>query len=359
MTGFATAFGEITLVLFTTLAPSGAAAYLIMGLPVLTGRATGEDARRLNRLTCLPLLIAMAGLIASATHLGNPANALYVFTGAGRSPLSTEECCAVAFLALAGRFWLYSFAEEPRRWLQRALLGAIDVSIVAFVAAVAYAYDVDTIITWSLPLVPVALVLNALVGGPLIALVGFAAARWAAPWRLLVALPAVAAVANAAVYVVLGGDLAPLANELASVSQLVPAYPVWVAAFVVLVFAGVVVAWRTGRRTAGMKEGAGHKRAAAFASGAPAGIGASSPATAKATAAVGTEATAKATAEVGTEVTAKATAKATAKVAVCFSRRAGRRAVVGYSAAALLALAGIFIMRFVFYMTHLTLGLGV
>ncbi|MEC4273009.1 DmsC/YnfH family molybdoenzyme membrane anchor subunit [Adlercreutzia sp. R25] len=343
MTGFATAFGEITLVLFTTLAPSGAAAYLIMGLPVLTGRATGEDARRLNRLTCLPLLIAMAGLIASATHLGNPANALYVFTGAGRSPLSTEVCCAVAFLALAGIFWLYSFAEEPRRWLQRALLGAIDVAIVAFVAAVAYAYDVDTIITWSLPLVPVALVLNALVGGPLIALVGFAAARWAAPWRLLVALSAVAAVANAAVYVVLGGDLAPLANELASVTRLVPSYLAWVAAFAVLVFAGVAVAWRTGRHAAGGKEGAGQMGAAGPASAAPADIGTSAPATAKATAEVGT----------------KATVEATDKVAVCFSRRAGRRVVAGYSTAALLALAGVFIMRFVFYMTHLTLGLGV
>lgn len=317
MTGFATAFGEITLVLFTTLAPSGAAAYLIMGLPVLAGRATGEDARRLNRLTCLPLLIAMAGLIASATHLGNPANALYVFTGAGRSPLSTEVCCAVAFLALAGIFWLYSFAEEPRRWLQRTLLGAIDAAIVAFVAAVAYAYDVDTIITWSLPLVPVALVLNALVGGPLIALIGFAAARWVAPWRLLVAQSAVAAVANAAVYVVLGGDLAPLANELASVSQLVPSYPAWVTAFAVLVFAGVAVAWRTGRRAAGGEAGAGCKGTTGPASGALADAAASSLGDGR------------------------------------------RRAVVGYAAAALLALVGIFIMRFVFYMTHLTLGLGV
>ena len=31
MTGFATALNEITLVLFTTLAPSGAVAYVIMG----------------------------------------------------------------------------------------------------------------------------------------------------------------------------------------------------------------------------------------------------------------------------------------------------------------------------------------
>ena len=109
MDGFSLAFGEITLVLFTTLAPSGAVAYLIMGLPVLVGRAQDEVARRLNRWSCLPLVVTMVGLIASATHLGNPSNALYVFTGVGRSPLSTEVFAAVIFLALAGVFWLYSF----------------------------------------------------------------------------------------------------------------------------------------------------------------------------------------------------------------------------------------------------------
>ena len=119
MDGFTLAFSEITLVLFTTLAPSGAVAYLIMGLPVLTGQARGEAARRLNKWSCLPLVVAMVGLIASATHLGNPSNALYVFTGVGRSPLSTEVFSAVIFLALAGVFWLYSFAEHPRAGLQR------------------------------------------------------------------------------------------------------------------------------------------------------------------------------------------------------------------------------------------------
>lgn len=176
MDGFSLAFGEITLVLFTTLAPSGAVAYLIMGLPVLVGRAQDEVARRLNRWSCLPLVVTMVGLIASATHLGNPSNALYVFTGVGRSPLSTEVFAAVIFLALAGVFWLYSFAERPHVGLQRGLLAAIDVAIVAFVVAVAFAYNVDTILTWSLPLVPVSLLLNALLGGPLLALVGFAVA---------------------------------------------------------------------------------------------------------------------------------------------------------------------------------------
>lgn len=313
MSGFAIAFGEITLVLFTTLAPSGAVAYLIMGLPVLFGRADGAAARCLNKLTCLPLVVTMVGLVASATHLGNPSNALYVFTGVGRSPLSTEVVCAVIFLALAGVYWLYSFAETPRRWLQRAMLLAIDGAIVAFVTAVAWAYDVGTIITWSLPLVPVALLLNSLAGGPIIALLGFALARFPVGRgaAVLTGVSAAALVANTAVYVVLGVELAPLANELASVAQLVPVYPAWVSSFAVLGAAGIAVAWRACR-----------------AAGRPAG---GRPAT-----------------------TAASEALSDTKAS-----KAPRRTVILLAAATALVLAGIFAMRFVFYMTHLTVGLGV
>lgn len=278
MDGFSLAFGEITLVLFTTLAPSGALAYLIMGLPVLVGRAQGEAARRLNQWSCLPLVIAMVGLIASATHLGNPSNALYVFTGVGRSPLSTEVFAAVIFLALAGVFWLYSFAEHPRVGLQRGLLAAIDVAIVAFVLAVAFAYNVDTIVTWSLPLVPASLVLNALFGGPLLALAGFALASrgfGAAPTaelpiahaapegaskaqpavahvfpsrhgtRILLALATTACAANVAVYAVLGFQLQGIENELVSAADLVAGYPVYLAVFAVLAASALALAWCT------------------------------------------------------------------------------------------------------------------
>lgn len=286
MNGFATAFSEITLVLFTTLAPSGAVAYLLMNLPVLCGFAQGEARQRLDRFSCLPLFVTMVGLIASATHLGNPSNALYVFTGVGRSPLSTEMFCAVIFLALAGVYWLYSFALVPRRSLQRILLAAIDVSAAVFVVATAYAYDVDTIITWSLPLVPASLLLNALVGGPLLALIGFAAAGYHPRVPLLVVLSAVAGAVNVAVYACIGIQLAELANELASASQLVPGFPFYAMIFAALVAAGVAVAWR--------------------------------------------------------------------------SRRCqGRVLVLRMAMASALALSGIFLMRFTFYMAHLTVGLGV
>lgn len=369
MAGFSFAFDEITLVLFTTLAPSGAVAYLLMSLPVMLGRATGDAARRLNQLTCLPLVIAMVGLVASATHLGNPSNALYVFTGVGRSPLSTEVGCAVAFLALAGIYWLYSFAEHPRRGLQRGLLAAIDVAIAAFVVAVAFAYHVDTIITWSLPLVPASLVLNSLVGGPLIALVGFALARWPVSRVALCGLAAAAFVANTVVYVVLGAWLHPLANELATVGQLVPAYPAFAATFVLLSACGIALSWRAADGAQGRKAASSGQAMPARAvepltvAAAPAEEGdATEPLAVADAPAAEPLAVAAAPAEQGDAAEPLAVADAPAEqgdAPAANGLPGDLHYVVVRAIGALLALAGIFVMRFVFYMTHLTVGLGV
>lgn len=286
MNGFATAFGEITLVLFTTLAPTGAVAYLLMNLPVLTGCAQGVQRQRLDRFSCLPLAVTMAGLIASATHLGNPSNALYVFAGVGRSPLSTEVFCAVIFLALAGLYWLYSFSLAPRRGLQRAMLVAIDGAAVAFVVATAYAYQVDTIPTWNMPLVPASLLLNSLVGGPLLALVGFSAAGWPLPARRLTVLATAALAANVVAFALIGTQLQGVENEMARAADLVPGFPVFLAAFAALGGAGIALAWRS-------------------------------------------------------------------------RALQGRPLVLHMVVASALVLAGIFLMRFTFYMSHLTVGLGV
>ncbi|MFR1640267.1 MAG: DmsC/YnfH family molybdoenzyme membrane anchor subunit [Eggerthellaceae bacterium] len=59
------------------------------------------------RTTVSPFPRRVDGGPAASTHLGNPANALFVFLGVGRSPLSNEVFCAVVFLPLAGVYWLY------------------------------------------------------------------------------------------------------------------------------------------------------------------------------------------------------------------------------------------------------------
>ena len=235
MGGFATALGEITLVLFTTLAPSGAIALALMGLPIVAGRASEDERRRIDKFVSVPLVVSMVGLVASATHLGNPANALYVFVGVGRSPLSTEVFCAVVFLALAGVYWLYSFAERPRRGLQRGWMAALIVASGAFVTSVAFAYAADTIVSWNTWHVPANLWLNALVGGPLLALLGLRLARFAPAdslfGRVLVGMAVVALALNVGGYVLQGADLPGLRNAFGSAAGLVPSFGVLVAVF--------------------------------------------------------------------------------------------------------------------------------
>ena len=258
ISGFDTALGEITLVLFTTLAPSGVVAFICMGLPVLGRGASVALRQRLNVFLGLPLVVAMVGLVASATHLGNPANALYVFLGVGRSPLSTEVFCAVVFLALAGLYWLYNFVEHPKPQLQRAWLVLAMLAGAVFVAAVGCAYAADTIVSWHTVYVPLNLMLNALVGGPILAIAGLRAAGYE-----------------------------PVEGRMGRVLTMVPSYGLMVCAFGVLGMAGIgldaVELWPR-------------------------------------------------------------------RVRLSVGRAAG---------AAVLVLAGIFVMRFAFYMMHMTVGLGV
>ena len=278
ISGFDTALGEITLVLFTTLAPSGVVAFICMGLPVLGRGASVALRQRLNVFLGLPLVVAMVGLVASATHLGNPANALYVFLGVGRSPLSTEVFCAVVFLALAGLYWLYNFVEHPKPQLQRAWLVLAMLAGAVFVAAVGCAYAADTIVSWHTVYVPLNLMLNALVGGPILAIAGLRAAGYE---------PVEGRMGHVVTFGVQGADLASIENSYLTAAELVPSYGLMVCAFGVLGMAGIgldaVELWPR-------------------------------------------------------------------RVRLSVGRAAG---------AAVLVLAGIFVMRFAFYMMHMTVGLGV
>ena len=94
ISGFDTALSEVTLVLFTTLAPSGAIALVLVAAVLLFPKLESTMQARISMFMCIPLVVTMVGLVASATHLGNPANALYVFLHVGSSPLSNEVVSA-------------------------------------------------------------------------------------------------------------------------------------------------------------------------------------------------------------------------------------------------------------------------
>lgn len=304
ISGFDTALGEVTLVLFTTLAPSGAIALVLVAAVLLFSKLESTMRARISTFMCIPLVVTMVGLVASATHLGNPANALYVFLHFGSSPLSNEVVSAVGLLACSGLYWLYSFSVKPFAWLQRLLLAMIAATGIVFVAMVSLAYSVDTIVTWSLPMVPISLWLNALVGGPLLAAITLYAAQWRALagrfGLLLMTVPFIALAANMVAYIVQGRLLNGVANSVVAAADLVPHYRTMLLAFALMCFAGCVLA-------------------------------------ALAMHAVSRETVAHGGGE------------------LAFSKRVLVRLLV----ACLLVFAGIFVMRFAFYMMHLTVGLAV
>lgn len=244
--GLENALSEITLVLFTSLAPSGAIAVAIIALVLVSGRIGGENRSRLDTFLCVPLVIAMVGLIASATHLGNPANALYVFMGVGRSPLSNEVFSAVVFLGLTGVYWLYSFSLKPHRALQKTWLCAVAASAVAFVVFVGQAYSAETIITWNTIYGPLGIALTSLLGGPLLGIVTLRLALRAPSMGegLGVALASVSAVAlicSTGCFIAQGLGVLGMGNHIAFVRELVPCYWPMVVAYAALGAVGVGV----------------------------------------------------------------------------------------------------------------------
>ena len=60
--GLENALSEVTLVLFTTLAPSGVIACLILGAALLSKHIDGKHREALNKFLSIPAVVALVGL---------------------------------------------------------------------------------------------------------------------------------------------------------------------------------------------------------------------------------------------------------------------------------------------------------
>ena len=233
--GLDTALSEITLVLFTTLAPAGVLACMLMA-GVIASRPLAFEARnRISHAIAVPLVVSMVGLVASATHLGNPSNALYVFLGVGRSPLSNEVFAAVIFLAACGLYWLFSFGEKDRPRVHRIWCALIIFAGAVCIVAIALAYNVNTIVTWHTPFVPANVVLSALVGGPLLGMLGLRIARAVCMHtrlsKILSAIAVAALALNVICLVAQNAELLNMANGYGTAADLVPFYGAMIFAY--------------------------------------------------------------------------------------------------------------------------------
>lgn len=168
----------------------------------------------------------MTGLIASATHLGNPANALYVFLGVGRSPLSNEVLAIVVFLSVASTTWLTSYSRFAF-WQKRGWALLVCATALCAVLFVSLAYSVNTIPTWNSRYVPV---IQWLISAVLAVFILILTAHWAKvspdrTFRLAVAVQAIAAFVLSLVALHLQNiELGSISNSWTSAARLVPTY---------------------------------------------------------------------------------------------------------------------------------------
>lgn len=228
-------FDGFSLAIFTTLAPAGVVAFFALAFARLTTR-DHEAAVRLDRMIALPFAVVLVGFIASATHLGTPANALHVFSGVGRSPLSNEVLAAVVFLFAVGSYWMAAFKVHFPDALAKSWLVIACIAGIVLLAFTSFAYDVRTVPTWYTVFTPINLVLGALFAGPILGLL-FLDLAHARPrileWILLICA-ALALVGGTVLLVMHAGTLEGIANNEFSAASLVPSYPVAIAIRLVL-----------------------------------------------------------------------------------------------------------------------------
>lgn len=238
-------FDPFSLAVFTTFAPAGAVAFIVLALARLSA-ADHDAAVRIDRMIALPFATALVGFIASATHLGTPANALHVFSGVGISPLSNEVLAAVVFLFLVGAYWMCAFKVNFPDSLASPWLIAACLAAGAFITCTSLAYAARTVPTWDTPFTPASLILAALMAGPLLALLFLAVAKVQLR-RLGPALVVVSAGALVLGTLTLGAqylNLGNIANNEVSALTLVPAYPAVVATYGLLGTASEILsAW--------------------------------------------------------------------------------------------------------------------
>ncbi|MEC4185218.1 DmsC/YnfH family molybdoenzyme membrane anchor subunit [Adlercreutzia sp. R21] len=233
---------NLSLALFTALAPAGVVAFIVLALARIFA-ADHDRAVRIDRIIALPFAVALLGFIASATHLGTPANALHVFAGVGTSPLSNEVLAAVVFLVLTGSYWMAAFKVNfpdalAKPWLIVACLAGI-----ALLGCTSQAYAVRTVPTWNTPYTPANLLLAGLFEGAVLSQIFLTAAK--VPLRRsgagLTGLAAGGLVANIAVMVAQNTALGTIANNEFTAATLAPHYALIIAFYALAGLAAVAL----------------------------------------------------------------------------------------------------------------------
>ena len=169
-------FSEAALAVFTTLAPMGACAFIVLCAACFKGAFEGVSAKALDKAAFLPLVVVAVGFIGAFFHLASPLNAFFVFMGVGSSPLSNEVTVGVVFFVLAAVYCILAVAGKLSAGVRKGLLVAVSVMAVVFSVFCGLAYAMYTIPTWNTPASAVQMLGYGLLGGGILGLLTLALA---------------------------------------------------------------------------------------------------------------------------------------------------------------------------------------
>lgn len=158
-------FAEMPLALFSTLAPMGAGAFLVLALAFSVGSFKPEELKRIDKMTLIPFLFAVVGFIAAFFHLASPVHALGVFANTGASPLSNELVAGCIFMVAAIVYVILALTGKLAGAVRTGCAWAVAVLGLIFAVFTGMAYLMDTIQSWNTPLVPLEMLAFAVAGG--------------------------------------------------------------------------------------------------------------------------------------------------------------------------------------------------
>lgn len=234
MRGLDFALNDICLAAFTTLAPGATLAYVVLACTLLLGKLDSRLCQRIESWLIVPLAVATVGLVASATHLGTPSNALYVFRTVGSSPLATEVFSAVLFLGTSCSYWLGCIYIEGHKALRSLWLLASIAAAVLFIAGTDLAYAMPTVITWDTVLAQAILPCTALACMTPLALLIYTCSGYTSKVGLMRILAGISLVSTAASCILMAAqhmELGTQRNAFGTAAELVPLYPAAIALF--------------------------------------------------------------------------------------------------------------------------------
>lgn len=160
-----TGFSETPLAVFTTLAPMGAGAFLVLACLIAAAKLDDEALARLDKLSIVPFVVSAIGFIGAFFHLANPLHAFGVFAGIGTSPLSNEVAVGVVFMAVALVYVALAFMGKLTASSRKAFSLVVAVLALVFMVFCGLAYMMDTIPTWNTPASIVQMLGYGLLGG--------------------------------------------------------------------------------------------------------------------------------------------------------------------------------------------------